>query len=224
MNRQMKYFVAIGLALVVVTGLVIARESIPVWKGQFQPPGELDVKSMSTEELSRLGKEVFAEAPCLSCHSLAGKGAEGPGPDLSGVGARYDEQWIEEFITNPAQVRPGAGMPAAEILGLDQARIKAVAAFLATQTEGGIPAVDGSEPGSGGTSGGGEFDDSVFPEFMKTTCSACHSLENIARYQSNPKGKTWRQILDLMVMYGAEFGSEEAAQVLEYLEANWPLQ
>jgi ubiquinol-cytochrome c reductase cytochrome b subunit len=48
---------------------------------------------------------------CASCHMIDGDGAAAA-PDLSGVGARRDRDWLRQWITNPEEVDPFANMPA----------------------------------------------------------------------------------------------------------------
>lgn len=51
------------------------------------------------------GKELFVTQKCQTCHALSTAGIEakttkGPmaGPDLAGIGASYDAEWIAKYV------------------------------------------------------------------------------------------------------------------------------
>jgi len=91
------------------------------------------------------GKELFEEE-CSSCHSIGGEPLVGP--DLKGVTAKKDREWLIEFITNPqAMIDKGDAyalkiykeyeeeeMPDYEELGRDN--IESVLAYIESQSGG----------------------------------------------------------------------------------------
>jgi cbb3-type cytochrome oxidase cytochrome c subunit len=50
--------------------------------------------------LSKLGKKVFADKGCVTCHSI-GQGRRA-GPDLLGVTDRRDLDWLKKWLHDPA--------------------------------------------------------------------------------------------------------------------------
>ncbi|MEO1936090.1 MAG: cytochrome c oxidase subunit II [Myxococcales bacterium] len=84
-----------------------------------------------------VGRAVFEETACVSCHSVRGTPANGTfGPDLThlmsrttlGAGvATNDRAHLIEWITSPDHLKPGARMPAMQ---LEPAQILAVVDYL----------------------------------------------------------------------------------------------
>lgn len=72
--------------------------------------------------------QVFNQM-CVACHALNGNGGQ-VGPSLDGVGARLERQFIEKWLRDPAEVKPGTTMPK---LPLSDADITELAAFLSQQ-------------------------------------------------------------------------------------------
>jgi menaquinol-cytochrome c reductase cytochrome b/c subunit len=63
------------------------------------PPGELP-------DGDSRGARIVSGAGCLACHRLAGQGQDGPGPDLSDVGARLDPPAIRAVLRYPKPPMP----------------------------------------------------------------------------------------------------------------------
>jgi len=74
------------------------------------------------------GRAAFVDNGCHGCH-MVGKMGTPIGPDLSRVGFKYREEYLERWLRDPAYLRPTAHMPKLEITEGD---IKALAAYLAT--------------------------------------------------------------------------------------------
>lgn len=99
-----------------------------------------------TPELARaaeryLGRELFFERRCVKCHvgSFSGNGApelKMDAPSLEGIGARRRFDWMAQWVLDPKSIRPTAHMPT--LLRGPSARedARAVAAYLASQTNG----------------------------------------------------------------------------------------
>ncbi|MFY9265852.1 MAG: c-type cytochrome [Solirubrobacterales bacterium] len=66
-------------------------------------PTEID---MDVPESVRYGKEVAANSGCLGCHKFGENGNEGPGPNLTTIGARLPKQAIERTLNNPTAPMP----------------------------------------------------------------------------------------------------------------------
>ena len=75
-------------------------------------PTEID---MEVPEQYVYGKEVAANAGCLGCHKFGENGNDGPGPNLTKIGARLPKQAIERTLNNPTAPMPSfREMPTAE--------------------------------------------------------------------------------------------------------------
>jgi cytochrome c oxidase subunit II len=88
-------------------------------------------------QAERRGEQVFMSSQCESCHQIRGTRAAGTvGPDLTHLASRTtlaadtipnDRYWLERWIHDPQDIKPGNKMPA---LGLDRAKLDAVVAYL----------------------------------------------------------------------------------------------
>ena len=70
------------------------------------------------------GKQVVAQSGCLACHELGQNGNDGPGPQLTHIGARLPAGGIARTLVNPE-----APMPSFK--NLPPEKFKAIVAFLA---------------------------------------------------------------------------------------------
>jgi cytochrome c2 len=144
-------------------------------------PASLFVPSASVAGLAegavlREGRQLFAQANCTACHAadgvLAAKGQapaampelHRPAPLLVEVGARFNQQWLAEWIRDPHQFRPGSLMPAVLHGAAAPQQAADIAAFLASQ--GGAGAGGGEASADAGA--GGRL-------FGNLGCIACHS-------------------------------------------------
>jgi quinol---cytochrome c reductase cytochrome c subunit, bacillus type len=64
------------------------------------PPSEVDLKTSAALEP---GKQVVAQSGCLACHKLGENGNDGPGPELTHIGARIPRNAIARSL----EVGPG---------------------------------------------------------------------------------------------------------------------
>jgi menaquinol-cytochrome c reductase cytochrome b/c subunit len=125
---------------VVASLLVIASMGILTYKGATAeepsatgPEAVCNANQIPCDEDEQLlaGAEIFAEAGCLTCHTYAGQGAAGPGPELTDVGTRLDPEAIAETIANGR-----GGMPSFSEALTDE-QIQQVAGFLEASKGGG---------------------------------------------------------------------------------------
>lgn len=86
------------------------------------PPTQIDLKTSAALEP---GKEVVAQSGCLACHKLGDNGNDGPGPELTQIGARIPRNAIARSL----QVGPSI-MPS--YAGLPPAKFRALTAYLAS--------------------------------------------------------------------------------------------
>ena len=86
------------------------------------PPSEVALKTSAALEP---GKEVVAQSGCLACHKLGDNGNDGPGPELTQIGARIPR----DAIARSLEVGPSI-MPSYQ--GLPPAKFQALTAYLAS--------------------------------------------------------------------------------------------
>jgi quinol---cytochrome c reductase cytochrome c subunit, bacillus type len=55
------------------------------------------------------GKQVAAQSGCLACHKFGDNGNDGPGPELTEIGAKLPAAAIERTLINPAGIMPPYG-------------------------------------------------------------------------------------------------------------------
>jgi quinol---cytochrome c reductase cytochrome c subunit, bacillus type len=85
-------------------------------------PSQVDLQTSAALEP---GKEVVAQSGCLACHKLGDNGNDGPGPELTEIGARIPRNAIARSL----QVGPSI-MPS--YAGLPPAKFQALTAYLAS--------------------------------------------------------------------------------------------
>jgi hypothetical protein len=58
------------------------------------------------------GKLVAAQSGCLACHKIGENGNDGPGPNLTEIGARLPEAALRRTLENPTPPMPSySGLP-----------------------------------------------------------------------------------------------------------------
>ncbi|UPT75846.1 MAG: cytochrome c [Elusimicrobiota bacterium] len=75
------------------------------------------------------GKAYFTQAGCASCHRVGGEGSA-VGPDLTLVGFRHSEEWLNRFIKDPQAWKKDTLMPNKRMS--DEA-VRAISSYLAEQ-------------------------------------------------------------------------------------------
>jgi mono/diheme cytochrome c family protein len=123
----------------------------------------------------REGRQLFAQANCIACHAadgvLAPKGqAPAAMPELGrqapllvDIGARFNREWLAEWIRDPHQFRPGSLMPALLHGAAAPQQAADLAAFLSSQGAGPEEAAPSADVGAGARL------------FGNLGCIACHS-------------------------------------------------
>lgn len=74
--------------------------------------------------------QVFGQM-CVACHAVDGRGGN-VGPALDGVGDRYDAEYLERWLHDPAAVKQGTQMPR---LPLSDEQISELTTYLSTLRE-----------------------------------------------------------------------------------------
>jgi quinol---cytochrome c reductase cytochrome c subunit, bacillus type len=86
------------------------------------PPSEVDLKTSAALEP---GKEVVAQSGCLACHKLGDNGNNGPGPELTHIGARLPRNAIARSLEVGPSIMPSYA-------GLPSQKFQALTAFIAS--------------------------------------------------------------------------------------------
>ncbi len=103
--------------LVVCAGAVVIASIVGLTAfGLAREPGgeSTALAEDGTYDIVLAGRARFEEAMCANCHRIDGEG-ERVGPDLSGVGLRLKEEYMRDWITNPARFVPDTMMPPAKL-------------------------------------------------------------------------------------------------------------
>jgi menaquinol-cytochrome c reductase cytochrome b/c subunit len=64
------------------------------------------IDSIDVPEEYQAGADVAAQSGCLACHRFGENGNDGPGPDLTDVGARIPRAAIGRSLLNPSGIMP----------------------------------------------------------------------------------------------------------------------
>jgi menaquinol-cytochrome c reductase cytochrome b/c subunit len=86
------------------------------------PPSEVDLQTSAALEP---GKEVVAQSGCLACHKLGDNGNDGPGPDLTHIGARLPRNAIARSLEVGPSIMPSYA-------GLSPQKFQALTAYIAS--------------------------------------------------------------------------------------------
>lgn len=123
----------------------------------------LSACSMKTPTGPVAGKAYFGQVGCLSCHRVGGEGSA-VGPDLTLVGFRHSERWLDQWLQNPQAWKPGTLMPNKELSPGARAAIVSYLVTLKGQDwpQGGRPwdGLDGAARGRA--------------VYLRAGCVACH--------------------------------------------------
>lgn len=143
------------------------------------------------------GQAIF-QARCAACHSIGG--GRLVGPDLAGVTGRRADQWLRDFITDPARMIASdpeakklydeynqSTMPA---MGLTPAELDAVLAYLADPGAApAAPAAPAFQAGQGDPATGKRlFTGEAGLANGATACIACHSVRGIGALDGGALG------------------------------------
>ncbi len=131
---------------------------------------------------------VYERAGCYACHTTTGfQGLRKPGPNLTKIAAKLDEEWVATWIRDPRAVKSSTWMPriwynsnssSPEDAPRNEAEIDAVVAYLFANSEGHELAV--SSPRTGDAARGQEVVESV-------GCLACHITDDMDRLAAGPR-------------------------------------
>jgi menaquinol-cytochrome c reductase cytochrome b/c subunit len=86
------------------------------------PPSQIDLETSAALEP---GKEVVAQSGCLACHKLGDNGNDGPGPELTEIGAKIPRAAIARSLEVGPSIMPSYS-------GLSPQKQQALTAYLAS--------------------------------------------------------------------------------------------
>lgn len=157
---------------------------------------------LAAAKLVRAGRDLFAEARCVKCHTAPGGMPElaMDAPSFNGIGARRNFGWLAQWIENPHALRSGTPMPQL-FRGADaKGKAEAVAAYLTSLKDGAR-----LEAATGDAEAGKAL-------FEKLHCAACHTSPEGG--EALPHHISHRQV-------NAKFASGALATFLQKPEAHF---
>jgi mono/diheme cytochrome c family protein len=110
------------------------------------------------------GKAYFTQVGCVSCHRVGSSGSA-VGPDLTMVGFRHSEKWLDVWLQNPAAWKPGTLMPNKQ---LSPAAREAIVSYMATLKGQDWPKGGRPWDGAGDAVARGRL------VYLRAGCVACH--------------------------------------------------
>src|SRR6186997_1149927 len=102
--------------------VIIAMAYLTFLGATAGPPSEIDLK---TTAALKPGQEVVAQSGCLACHKLGDNGNNGPGPELTHIGARIPRNAIARSLQVGPSIMPSYG-------SLPPEKFQALTAYLAS--------------------------------------------------------------------------------------------
>jgi len=115
-----------------------------------------------------LGKKLFRDSPCISCHSINGQGGK-LAPDLAKIASKAKEIWLFNFIKNPKRLQPGVEMPQ---FGFSDEEVAAITAYMTSE----FIDWDEAEKVSSAYQPQPDFYERGQAIFYKYNCKGCHQL------------------------------------------------
>lgn len=112
-------FWGIFSALMMTCGVVLGAPVVPGLHGKH------------SLTMPQQGHVLTEELACAACHEGLGNGAKKSAPDLSAVGDRVTQEYLERYLADPHQTHPGTTMPDV-LVGLPAAEKKEVSRSIAS--------------------------------------------------------------------------------------------
>ena len=98
--------------------VIVAMAYLTFLGAEAGPPSQIDLKTTAALEP---GKEVVAQSGCLACHKLGDNGNDGPGPELTQIGARIPQAAIARSLEVGPGIMPSySGLPPQKKTALTQ--------------------------------------------------------------------------------------------------------
>lgn len=211
LNRTLKVRQAGALA-----GMALAAAFLALMLA-LKPATPVMVEASSLTQTATEGQAIF-EQKCKACHTIgAGKLV---GPDLQGVTARRDRQWLVEFISGPDKMFAAKDPTALQLLaennniqmpnlGLAAAEVDSLLAFFETQTgAGSAPQPAAPQPAAPLPAGDPDRGRQIFTGGLAlagggTSCIACHTVSGAAALGGGALGPDLTHVVQ---RYGGQAG------------------
>lgn len=137
--KAMRYSTSAGIRAILIGVLLVGSATTAVADEPMFVAGYDRFFSFQNEPSATAGKLLLTELSCTACHEPTAKTlAPKRGPRLSAAGLRLQTDWLQRYLQNPSELKPGSTMP--DVLhALDGKKkldtIAALVAFLSTQDE-----------------------------------------------------------------------------------------
>lgn len=97
-----------GVFVIVAMGYLtyLGAAAGPPSKVEIDTPRNVVAQGPKAVEEFEKGGQVVAQSGCLACHKIGENGNDGPGPELTDIGARLPSQAIERTLVNPTAPMP----------------------------------------------------------------------------------------------------------------------
>jgi ubiquinol-cytochrome c reductase cytochrome b subunit/menaquinol-cytochrome c reductase cytochrome b/c subunit len=97
-----------GILTIIAMGYLtyLGAAAGPPSEVEIDPPSNIVAQGPEAVETFEKGGQVVAQSGCLACHKIAENGNDGPGPELTDIGARLPSQAIERTLINPTAPMP----------------------------------------------------------------------------------------------------------------------
>ena len=91
------------IAMALAVFVIVAIAYLTYLGASAGSPNSIDMKVPKNLEA---GKLVAAQSGCLACHKIGENGNDGPGPELTHIGARLPKQALARTLINPTAPMP----------------------------------------------------------------------------------------------------------------------
>ena len=97
-----------GILTIVAMGYLtyLGAAAGPPSRVEIDPPTNIVAQGPAAVKEFEKGGQVVAQSGCLACHKIGENGNDGPGPELTEVGARLPSQAIQRTLINPTAPMP----------------------------------------------------------------------------------------------------------------------
>ena len=115
--ETLRYEVADGILTIVAMGFLtyLGASAGPPQEINITPPQNVVAQGPTAVSTFLKGQQVVAQSGCGACHKFGENGNDGPGPNLTKIGARLPAQAIERTLNNPTAPMPSfRNMPPAQ--------------------------------------------------------------------------------------------------------------
>ena len=97
-----------GILTIIAMGYLtyLGASAGPPSRVEIDPPSNIVAQGPKAVLAFEKGGQVVAQSGCLACHKIGENGNDGPGPELTEVGARLPSQAIQRTLLNPTAPMP----------------------------------------------------------------------------------------------------------------------